>query len=1810
MGNYKGKTASTKRHLLVSLFFLLVYFFVIPLGSQENKICFDHISIKEKLSQNTILCILKDRNGFMWFGTQHGLNRYDGRNIKVYLDSDVDIKLHEGTEGDKGKFGNQINDICEDREGNIWLATDKGLFSFNPTDETFHAYKRCLYDRWVQAFCKTCKDYLWVGSGKELAKINLNGEKCIQKSLELPSDIRTICEDNNKNLWVGTENGLFKIDKSKKYSDTSKPQIILEHSIFIVYRNQDNTIWVGTKGGFLFFKKEKDQFELRTQFDEDVRAISEDGKGKLWIGLNGDGIAILPKQRGTATYIRSKYYYPKSLNDNYVQVILRDDVGTFWVGTFGGGINKYNPKKEKIATYLPSSDSLTENQIVSIFEDKAGFVWVGSRTGKLYKFIPGSEKFKLANDEAFLNKAILSIFEDSKRELWIGTDNGGFFLCVDRINGKFESNEQTIFKETRVRIIKEDREDYLLWIGTQKKGIFQFDPENNKIENSISSSTTNGLSHNNIYCVFMDKEDNNILWIGTAMGLDRLEKPNKVTKIKYEDNIKRKVYSIVHDHTNKKILWLATGCGICKFNKYDDQISKIYTKKDGLPNDLVYGILKDRDGYLWLSTNNGISKFDPHPKKKNKKVVIRNFDENDGLQANEFNSGAYCKTKSADGTVTMYFGGIEGLSVFQPDKIEIDKETKPPIYFISLKIKGEEEIKPGVKSRDGREILTKSISKTNFLKLNYQDQPIRLDFAALDYNVPSRINFKYDLLKGSKISDSKKEEEQSKENFYILSNLDSGTYIFRVWGSNSDEQFLDNTKYAEIEILIKKKFSDYLNPLLLPIILVLSVSAILIATFYSIFRIRAKKRIERLEKIERAIDGVSRNENFEEVALKILDGIVYSFGFDYAAISIIDFLNSTISTIEGKSRIPEVVNPNDWKDLSNYSLINDNDILIEVVKKKKTIKIVGPKIDIDKDERLNKKIFNEYNHKDLIRLFVPIEYLKKEQETKTTDNVVKATEDVVLGVVEAGFHKSSMKSKILIWPKTKLSKELKILLELFISYCGVQLHKASKIKDRQKVYDLLEKSVEIEHHRNYLEKILEDAVILVGGDKGDISFISFNEKQISLNDNPIFYNIRGKDKELIKRRIRNGKKKGIVRHAAETNHYYFSGDVKNDDYYIKEFEEVNSELAVPIRYSERVIAVLNIYSTKEYFFDDRKANIIQDIANEAGKIFQKKKMNQTIKNLVLPFDLFTGTEKIYNSIINSIRNYFITEYVSIWERTEKRGVKYELKNAGNKLKGKYNESELRTLKEEIFETNSRDVQMINFEQNNSRWGFEEFARKYDFHAMILVPIIVDKQIYGFMNVFSKRKIPSLFSEDRAFLNLIASKGAISAQYEKLISSFLEVSNSLPSENLNRIISNIAENANRVLHADPVMFFKYDQDRSIFDAIIYGSLLHPLLKGIINNDKKREDHLALFIIRAGSVWFENATEYLQYIGSIDRQHKGEHFDQDFWTREKIKSSAGIRLEHNGKPIGVMFFNYRQEQRFDRDTRRFIEAFSSLAASAIVNANNLDLIAKQKQKLEEQKAQILTQKQKLEFEYEEIYRKMNELLPRAARTSFYLILEGINHDIRNFLIRMKEATLEIKDKSWKLSNKEKNIVNARIKDIDRNIINVSNLLELFDFKNSGREGIKINDLIKELTFFFKTRESEAIYFNIEKLANGIPIIVCNKAELSMIVYNLLSNSVFAIVSDKKSKGEIKIATDFKDDEYSIVVKDNGIGIDKRNKPRIFEAGFTTKKDGMGIGLYFVSETLRENFYGTIECESQYGHWTRFTIKIPEAVNYKED
>jgi ligand-binding sensor domain-containing protein/transcriptional regulator with GAF, ATPase, and Fis domain len=1582
----RNQTAIKKKEKRVVTFFYLFMILIYSnclFPSQDSNIRFDHIGVNDGLFQNTVFCIFQDSKGFMWIGLQEGLNRYDGRSFIIYNESNTKVK--------DVTFGNVINDICEDNQKKIWIGTDKGLIKFDPTLEKFYGIVDWQYDKDVRAICVDEKGRLWTEAGTKVIEVDPQKGICIGKPIEVNYEVNDICCGDNGELWIGTEDGLFRLGSEKKILGA----YLEGKSILKIYIDSAKDVWVGTEAGKLFRHKENKEFELCYENVHRIglNAIFEDNENNLWLGFNGDGIIIYSKEGNTdeLKHIEKNFYVPGYLKDNFIQCIFKDNAGTMWIGTHNQGLSKYNPNIVKFTSYFndPKDErSLSGTSIFSIFEDSQGFIWIGSYDGELDKFDPRTEKFESFDNGTFKGESILSINEDRYGVLWIGTSED--LYRVDKKSRIFFPIKNKDIGRN-IRIIKKDQDNHYFWIGTGEKGIVKFDPKEEKFIDVFSEDDE--LSDNNIYSIFPDNEDNSIIWVGTAKGLNKVNKSSRVVSPNIfkdkqpEGNKERRIFWILPDPDKEDIFWLGTdSSGLCKFNKVDNYIKSFKKEKDnkGLPSNTVYGIFNDGQGYLWFSTNKGIVQFDPIGEK-----VKSTFDVNDGLQENEFNHGAHWKSRSG----YIYFGGVRGLTVFHPSKIEgiekkIYEKPLPQIYFTKLKI-DDRKVEIGDDEDFTDKTLKKSITETKKFELNFKYQPFTLEFAALDYNVPGRIKYKCELWKDGGLFNKDEDEDKDKEvkwipnNFYTFSNLNSGRYTFKVWSTNSDitntddtiidEYFKDKTP-AEIEIIIKKNLYDRLKPIIMPLLIVLGISILLIANFYIVFRSRTKRYIDKLKMIEEATNDVSQFENIKDVISRMVDYIVYSFKYDYGTISTIDFLNSTIETSLSRTRKPGLIAQNRLQEGFKCKL-NENNILTKVVNGRKTIE--------DEDVNAN-----------LIRVFVPIVFSAKGRDIEKE----RDKDNMVLGVVEAGFHRST---------RSNITKEMKIILDLFLNYCSSLFYSTLKRSEKQIVENLLEKSTIIEHHEKYLETILKDTIELIGSDKGYILFYSLNYKKIHINDNYIFYNFSERDKSVIKKinklstrmRMRN------VRNAAENNHYYFRKNVKKDEYYIEEFENVNSELAVPMRYYGRVIAVINIYSTETDFFDDRKANIIQIIADEAAKIFQNKKINQTIKNLVIPFELFAGIEKIYGLILQNIKDYFMSELVSIWEKADIGDVgEYKLVIACDTLKEKYADFGMHSLKQDIFKTGRREIQLINFGQNSTSCGFNEFARKYYLKFMILVPIIIDQQVYGFINIFSKRELTSLFPEEITFLNLVATKGAISVQYEKLISSFMEISDSLPSENLDIILKNITDSARKVLHADPVILFKYDQTQENFKATFSGYLFSPELKKFVKYAKE-EDHVVSYVLSKGSVWFENSNDYKEYIKKIGLKHMGTHFKDDFWTREKIKSSVGIRLTHKGKPIGVMFFNYRDEQRFDDNTKRFIEAFSSLASSAIVNAKYLDLIEKQKMELEVQRRQLLSKKEKLEFDYErlevinKIIRKISsdEDLEINLKASLDDIIELLHADI---------------------------------------------------------------------------------------------------------------------------------------------------------------------------------------------------------------------
>jgi serine phosphatase RsbU (regulator of sigma subunit)/ligand-binding sensor domain-containing protein len=810
---------------------LAILYLAPRLLAQSHDLEFERISLEQGLSQSVVTCILQDSKGFLWFGTMDGLNKYDGYGFTVYKHDAQDV--NSLTE-------NGIMAIYEDRSGMLWIGTRDGLNRFDRLAERFTRFlhdpanPNSLSHNSITAICEdrtNSESRLWIGtSGGGLELFDRKSERFIHYRRDAANpnssagatlssnQVRAIHVDQSGVIWVGTSDGLNKLvlDKSDGYAqpsvqfthfkhDANDPQSLSQNLITSIYEDRAGNLWLTTFGGGLSLLSRGDRASGRFKryvheaanqnslHHNTARSIFEDQSGMLWIGTSG-GLDQFDPARASFKHYQNDPANPYSLSNNDVWSVYEDKTGTLWVGTYGGGLNKFSRAKEKFAHVKndpANPKSLGHNMVMSICESRQGrdgTLWVGTGGGGLYQYDGRQEKFiryrhDSRNPFSLSNDGVAAIWEDKSGTLWIGTGEG--LNRFDREEQSFiryqhDAKNPHSLSDKGVSVIYEDRAG-TLWVGTGAGGLNRFNrASGNFIRYQHDPEKATSLSDNTIVSIFEDSS--NDLWIGTARGLNKLERTSG-RFIRYQHDSanpkslsNNRVFSIHADFHDSGVLWIGTwGGGLDKFDKTTGTFTH-FTERDGLPNGVIYGILGDDDGNLWLSTNNGLSKFNPSTK------TFRNYDVDDGLQSNEFNQGAYFKSKSGE----MFFGGINGFNRFHPRRV-IDNPHVPPIVLTAFS------------KFDKLAKLDTCITEIKRLKLSYRDNFFSFVFAALDYTNPAKNQYAYKL------------EGFDEDWIYCgirryasYTNLDGGEYAFRVKGANSDGVW--NEQGIAIKIIVTPPF--------------------------------------------------------------------------------------------------------------------------------------------------------------------------------------------------------------------------------------------------------------------------------------------------------------------------------------------------------------------------------------------------------------------------------------------------------------------------------------------------------------------------------------------------------------------------------------------------------------------------------------------------------------------------------------------------------------------------------------------------------------------------------------------------------------------------------------------------------------------------------------------------------------------------------------------------------------------------------------------------------------------------------------------
>ncbi|MFL5762430.1 MAG: two-component regulator propeller domain-containing protein [Bacteroidia bacterium] len=770
---------------------------VIPASfSQEFK--FSHIGSDQGLSMGVVNCVLQDSRGFMWFGTQDGLNKYDGYNITVFKNNQLDSNTLSN---------NFINCLYEDKNGELLVGTNGGGFdSYNLSTGKFKHH---------------------IGSGANKNSLSNN-------------NVKSLLEDRDGMLWIGTDDGLNSFDpKTRRYSrylnDSKIVNTISSNNAWCLHEGSDGKLWIGTYGGGLnSFDKKTGKFEHFYQFNDRgelmfdninlIRSIYEDADGIFWIGTYGEGVQIFDPHSGQfIRNLRNNPNDPNSLNNNQVMSITEDMNGMLWMATYGDGLNLYNKKTGRFRsiTYDEKNPSgISSNQIKCVYHDKVGSVWIGTEGGGVNAHFRASNKFKFYRNSGEANglksNIVYALQEDKDGLLWIGTGHGGL-TTFDRENNIFQHYPQlSTSGNNSILSLCEDR-DGIIWVGTWGDGLNSYDKKTKRVTNyeqklkqakEANDAVFDPVSAATIVSIMEDSEGK--IWVGTY-GAGVFVYNKKTGKFTNYDASKGlsidNVYNVYED--GQKNYWIATdGGGVVKYNEYanvfriyarDEKANSIssnsvncsyedkdgnmwfgtsnglnrldvktgkfsaYFEKDGLPNDFIYSILPDSKGNLWMSTNKGVSKFNPNMTNENGSA-FRNYDVNDGLQGLEFNQGAYYQSKGGE----IFLGGVNGFNAFFPDKIQ-DNPNIPPVHIISYK-------------RFGTEVMLDTlIYDKKYLELSYKQNFFSFDFVALDYQMPGKNKYSYKL---EGVDDDW--SPPSTTRYASYTELSGGDYILRVRGANND----------------------------------------------------------------------------------------------------------------------------------------------------------------------------------------------------------------------------------------------------------------------------------------------------------------------------------------------------------------------------------------------------------------------------------------------------------------------------------------------------------------------------------------------------------------------------------------------------------------------------------------------------------------------------------------------------------------------------------------------------------------------------------------------------------------------------------------------------------------------------------------------------------------------------------------------------------------------------------------------------------------------------------------------------------------
>ncbi|NQU87199.1 MAG: hypothetical protein HQ541_15700 [Mariniphaga sp.] len=845
---------------------ILLFSFILLNNVYSQQYSFSNYSINDGLSQSVVNCILQDSRGYIWMGTQNGLNRFNGETFDIYSYNPNDSNSISN---------NWIYAIAEDLNGNLWIGTKGGLNKYLVKKNKF---ERIEYQtNFTYDITRYCYDVICLTDGSILINtppvISIYDQKKksfshFQSNLEYDRAVKDVklpvMEDNDGNIWIGSTKGLAEFSLQTKkfnyYSFINKSGNLIEDvNTTAIYKDKKGMLWVGTTSGLFNYNSKENLFEESQltfdpaenfSFDNSyIRTILEDKNGKLFFGTEGNGLYVL-SQSSEKPMIQNYTSENSDICYNLVQSLIIDMSENLWIGTLNG-LSKTDLKKKKFNLYRnsnsPNSINLLGNVIASLHKDENDILWVGNwghglnlvnrKTNEVEHF-----STQLTGNHRIPNDFVHVIFKDNDNRTWLGTRDG--ILIYDKPGNKFvpyyeyfKNPSLPTFDQVRINMIIQDKSSNY-WIGTQN-GLYKIDLKKSAVEIFQKELDINHqLSANSVYCILEDSDG--LIWIATVSGLDVY---NPVTKeIKH---FRKEVNGLSDDliislcEDSKGRIWIGTSTYLNVYNKKDSSFS-FYSQEHGLPNNNIFEIIKDANKDLWFGTGKGLCKFDEEQN------TFHTFTLEDGLQSLEFNlrTAYLCD----DGEILV--GGMNGFNSFYPDSITKNPYIPNLVFTSFYKTEG-----------TSREYI--NLEESDKVVLRYNVTSFTIEFAALEYTNPQKNNYVYQM-KGI----SEEWLDIGNRKFVPFSGLQPGEYTFNVKGSNNDRIW--NNEEISIDIVILPPwwrsiyaYTVYLVLIVLAIVVIIKMRERKLKHDKKILEQKVLERTLQIEEQNRLI--ISQNQKLNEL---------------------------------------------------------------------------------------------------------------------------------------------------------------------------------------------------------------------------------------------------------------------------------------------------------------------------------------------------------------------------------------------------------------------------------------------------------------------------------------------------------------------------------------------------------------------------------------------------------------------------------------------------------------------------------------------------------------------------------------------------------------------------------------------------------------------------------------------------------------------------------------------------------------------------------------------------------------------------------